>query len=531
MKLLLLLAAAPLFAQDCSTITAYSNPSLIAAAPAIGTVYVAAPDGCLWTYSSDSSWLSIVVGQPRGIGSGNGTLGWKTAYNIYPVQQVATISIVGTAKTLKLTVTQEAAPVNIDLALQPLSASYPVAGGTGAFQVQTNWAWSVGSSSSWITVPAATGGTTNGTVNYTVQSNPCVSGRSGSIGVQPASLTAPVQYFQIAQDGSPDNLSISPGAASVAAAVTDGRIAVTTGAGCAWSGYSDSMNWLQITSGASGGDAVTYHVVENTGTAARTGHIVIGPRTFTLTQAGIAPTPVQLTLVVNGASYDPAAVSPGEIVALGGTNLGPAKGVPYQLSSDQRSFSTTVAGTTVLFDGVPAALLYVSAAQVNAVVPYGVAGRTTTQVQVQYQGTSSNTLTVPVRAATPGIFTLDASGLGAGAILNQDYGVNSDLKPAARGSVVMIYCTGGGVTAPAGVDAGITTADPTALPRLTQDVSVTIGGIDAKVSYSGGAPLAVVGLTQINAEVPAGVTPGTNVQVKIKIGSWESRDGVIMAVK
>jgi uncharacterized protein (TIGR03437 family) len=66
---------------------------------------------------------------------------------------------------------------------------------------------------------------------------------------------------------------------------------------------------------------------------------------------------------------------------------------------------------------------------------------------------------------------------------------------------------------------------------LTQNVTVTIGGIGARLSYSGGAPQALAGLTQINAEVPAGVTPGTSVPVVVQVGNWQSQPGVTMSVK
>jgi uncharacterized protein (TIGR03437 family) len=41
-------------------------------------------------------------------------------------------------------------------------------------------------------------------------------------------------------------------------------------------------------------------------------------------------------------------------------------------------------GVHVLFDGVPAPITYARADQVNAVVPYGVAGQSTTKLQVEY---------------------------------------------------------------------------------------------------------------------------------------------------
>jgi uncharacterized protein (TIGR03437 family) len=65
----------------------------------------------------------------------------------------------------------------------------------------------------------------------------------------------------------------------------------------------------------------------------------------------------------------------------------------------------------------------------------------------------------------------------------------------------------------------------------TTPVAVTIGGVPATVSYSGAAPTQIAGLTQINAQVPAGVTPGTKVPVVVTIGTWQSQSGVTMAVQ
>ena len=124
-------------------------------------------------------------------------------------------------------------------------------------------------------------------------------------------------------------------------------------------------------------------------------------------------------------------MSPGEIVTLYGANIGPTSPAGFQVNADG-TYAKSLGGTRVLFDGVPAGMIYASAAQVNAVSPYGLAGKSTTQVQVEYQGVLSNAISVPVQAAHPGLFTVDASGLGGGAILNQDYSLNGGLNPAAQ---------------------------------------------------------------------------------------------------
>src|ERR1039458_6112212 len=44
--------------------------------------------------------------------------------------------------------------------------------------------------------------------------------------------------------------------------------------------------------------------------------------------------------------------------------------------------------------------------QVNAVVPYEVAGQTSTQIELIVQGNPTNSVTVPVVAASPGVFVI-----------------------------------------------------------------------------------------------------------------------------
>jgi uncharacterized protein (TIGR03437 family) len=175
---------------------------------------------------------------------------------------------------------------------------------------------------------------------------------------------------------------------------------------------------------------------------------------------------------------------------------------------------------------VAAPLLYVSASQVNAVAPYGVTG--STKVQVMYQGTASNILTLPVQPATPGILTLDRSGFGGGAILNQDLSVNTPANPAAAGSVVVIYCVGGGATNPASADGAVIGVPA---PVLTQAATVTIGGMNAQVLYSGAVSYSIAGLTQINAIVPPGLTAHGQVPVVVGIGGVPSQSGVTVAIQ
>jgi len=117
-----------------------------------------------------------------------------------------------------------------------------------------------------------------------------------------------------------------------------------------------------------------------------------------------------IATMTNAASYS-SAVSPGELVAIFGTNLGPLTPVGLQLDASG-SVATSIAGTQVLFGGVASPLIFSSARQVNAVVPFSATG--TTQVQVQYLGRSSTPFPVSVAPAAIGIFSADSTGTGQG---------------------------------------------------------------------------------------------------------------------
>jgi uncharacterized protein (TIGR03437 family) len=219
-------------------------------------------------------------------------------------------------------------------------------------------------------------------------------------------------------------------------------------------------------------------------------------------------------------------ISPGQLLTFFGQNLGPAALAGLRLDSNGL-VANTLAGTRVLFDGIAAPLLYTSAGQLTAVVPYSVDGRATTQVQVEFEGRRSNTIALPVVNAAPALFTADSSGRGPGAILNENSTPNSAANPAARGSVVVLYLTGEGATSPAGVD-GKPAAVPLPAPRLP--VAVSIGGVDAPVLYAGGAPGLVAGVMQVNVRIPAGVPPGSQ-PIIVNVGSASSRPDVTLAVR
>jgi uncharacterized protein (TIGR03437 family) len=238
--------------------------------------------------------------------------------------------------------------------------------------------------------------------------------------------------------------------------------------------------------------------------------------------SGVQP---KVTAVVSAASYS-SQIAPGTIVAVFGTGLAPSSIVSGTISP-ALMVGTSAGDTRVLFDGVPAPVLWARQDVVAAVVPYYCALKSSTHVQVEYQGRRSDPFEAAVSTVAPGLFTSNAQGFGNVAALNADQSVNTPLNPATAGSVVALFATGEGITEVPGVDGRVST---TILPKPQAAVSVQIGGKPADIRYAGAAPYAVAGALQVNAVVPDGVGPGA-VPVVLTIGGQAGSSGVTISVR
>jgi len=209
-------------------------------------------------------------------------------------------------------------------------------------------------------------------------------------------------------------------------------------------------------------------------------------------------------------------------------NAGDSLGIQLDGSG---SVATKLGDTRVLFDGIAAPLTYVSATQINAVVPYSAAGRVSTRIQVEYKGVVSQPgIDLRVVDASPAIFTQNQSGTGPGVIANQNFSLNTANNPAAKLSVVVIYATGEGQTSPVGVSGAVTPNNGSGLKRPLLAVTATVGGRPARVLYAGSAPGFISGAFQVNVEIPADAPSGAQAIV-ISAGTSASQPGVTVAVQ
>jgi adhesin/invasin len=220
--------------------------------------------------------------------------------------------------------------------------------------------------------------------------------------------------------------------------------------------------------------------------------------------------------VVSAATLD-GDVSPGSIVTLFGVNLATAAA-----SAQSTPLPTSLGGTFVSVNGTAAPLFYVSPSQINLQLPTGMAGNLTTTVTSE---NSTGVTTVAVVATeSPAIFVI---GGQQGAVLNQDFSLNSPSNPASIGSFVEVFATGLGATNPP-LSAGQVGTSTGPYNVTVNPVTVLINGVGAPVAFAGAAP-GFAGLFQINAVIPE-ATPAGSVSLQIQING-KSSNTVTIATK
>jgi len=249
--------------------------------------------------------------------------------------------------------------------------------------------------------------------------------------------------------------------------------------------------------------------------------------------AGVADSATALNNINTG-------VSPGEILTLYGSNLGPCNNQnctlasTLTLNSAGTAVTTSLEGTEVTFNGVLGPMWFTLDGQIAVIVPYEIAGSSTVSVVVSYLGIQTKPIQFNVVPATPGLYTLNYSGQGDAAIvrLNSDGTTTliTSSSPASVGDFLEIYGEGYGV-------ASATTSLPdgavvtTVLPVPAASTSVLIDGKVVSTcgpgntcSYAGGAGDDVNGVMQINLTVPK-LAPGPH-NIQVQVGSAVSRTGV-----
>jgi uncharacterized protein (TIGR03437 family) len=350
------------------------------------------------------------------------------------------------------------------------------------------------------------------------------------VAASPSSLTFSYQLGGTAPASQQVNVTSSSGAVNVAVTATSSPawFSVTPSSGTTGFGLTVSVNTAVLTNAQTLNGTIT---LTPTGQAP-----VTVPVTLTVTGT---PAP-QLVSISNSASGGFGFIAPGELITIKGINLGPSTAANFSVAPGG-TVSNTLSNVQVLFDTIPGTPIYVSSSQINVIVPYDIAGRATTNVTVSFNNQASAGIPQNVANQAPGIFTDSSTGLGQASVVNQNgtlngpaaglvlSGQNVATTPAAAGSVISVFMTGGGQTSPLSTTGTVTPGGAT-LYKIPGTVTALIGGVNAPVQFAGAAPGEVTGVIQVNILVPAGVS-GSALPLSITVNNSVSPSGTTVAVQ
>jgi uncharacterized protein (TIGR03437 family) len=435
----------------------------------------------------------------------------------------------------------------------PISA--PASGATGTIQVSTagGCSWSVSNYLpfqpivSWVTM-AASSVAGSGTVAYSI---------AGNLGTaRQATISIANHLITVTQDGvAPAALTAAPllsantlnfGSQTVGASATAQTVSLTNmGTGI--------LNLAGITIG--GMNSGDFAVTDNCGSSlapgaacsiqvafspiapgARMGSLFVtgsfngAMPAVSLTGAGVAAGPVPaIQSIVDAWGYT-AGIAPGLWVTLLGTNLaGPP--VTWNVTGTQLPVGT--GGVTVTFNGTAAALLYVSATQINALVPASV-GVGPVAVVVQVNGVSSAPFSMAAMATHPAVyappsadgstFFVTAALAGTATLIGNSATDPRVVRAAYPGDTLDLYMIGMGATLDP--SAFVTNQNFAGAFPLSAAVSASIGGEAAQVLFSG---LTSPGLYLVRIVVPSDLAPGAQA-LQISAGGMATRPNVVLQV-
>lgn len=243
---------------------------------------------------------------------------------------------------------------------------------------------------------------------------------------------------------------------------------------------------------------------------AYTDMIAAAPLTLNVTSGSLN---INSSITLPAGGYESYLVKPGPLIA----RIFPAAAANFPLELAPRMivaiYGSNLAAGTVTVSGSPLSLDYVSATQINAVLPDSASGLTQLTVQ---NSTGQNTVNVYVGTAAPAIFTQDSSGTGpASALKASDQSLITAGNPLQAGDTVELYATGLGLTTSSnGLDVAV------------QQPTVTIGGVACSVTFAGAAP-GYMGLDQINCMIPSGIASSASVPAVITSGSRTSNTATL----
>jgi WD40 repeat protein len=236
-----------------------------------GSINVTAPAGCNWSAVSRVSWITF-TGPTSG--TGNGTVNF-TAHGGGSYMD-------GLVIVAEQTFVVRLGPSPCTYTVNPSSATWSAAGGTGSVGVQTpsGCGWTASSNDAWITITRISRDNGGGGLTYSI--GPTDAPRTGS-------LTVAGQTVTIEQNTEACVYTVTSSSNEFGSGGGPGSIAITTQNGCPWTATTDS-SWIILGTGngtGTGSATLTYWVNASDTTATRSGTITAAGQTFTITQTGI----------------------------------------------------------------------------------------------------------------------------------------------------------------------------------------------------------------------------------------------------
>ena len=215
-----------------------------------------------------------------------------------------------------------------------------------------------------------------------------------------------------------------------------------------------------------------------------------------------------ITAVVNAADSRPE-ISSGSWVTIYGQDLAPTARNWRIEEIVKGTFPTELDGVRVAINGKPASVNYISPTQLNVQAAED-ATLGIVDVTVTRSGIESTSFDAELQPVSPALFVFPEEAGRYVAAIHLDgalvgepnlFGLKTASRPAEAGEVVSLFGNAFGPTEPP-VPSGQVFVG--AAPLLAT-VSVSVGGIDARVLFAG---ISGAGLYQFNIEVPIGLTDG-----------------------
>jgi len=212
-----------------------------------------------------------------------------------------------------------------------------------------------------------------------------------------------------------------------------------------------------------------------------------------------------INCVANSGSSLSGPVAPGELISLFGPGIGPDDPVSLQLDASGK-VGTSLGGMSVYFNGVAAPLIYVSKNQINAVVPFELAGALNASLTVTKNSAALPQISTPVVAAVPAVFQLPG---GSYTIVNQDGTLNTPSNRAPRDSIITVYLTGAGLMKPSSATGSLGNGTTSPVLRATVFLSAAnttphSPSYQLDLLYVGDAPTLVQGVVALNIRLRDG---------------------------